>query len=124
MAANIQYFGDRLDFISRKGNGVRVFSNDQHLDASHVEKLAVAICEICYVLDHSINMYPIFQDDLSAPINTFGVFQSCIKYGMTLIQTCMIKNSGTTLTLIMQQGQHVLNININSNNHINVMHVF
>ena len=38
MAANIPYFDDRLDFIPSRGNEVRGFSNDQHLDTltSHV----------------------------------------------------------------------------------------
>ena len=76
MAANIQYFGDKLDFISRRGNEARIFSNNQYLDAltSHVEKVAVATCGICYVLHHLTDMCPEFQDDLSAPINTCGDF--------------------------------------------------
>ena len=53
MATNIQYFGNRLDFILRRGNETRVFSNDQYLDSltSHIEHLAIVTCEICYVSD-------------------------------------------------------------------------
>ena len=65
-------------FISRRGNEVRIFSNDQYLDTliSHAEKLTVTTCEICYVLDHSTNMCHVFQNALNVPINIFGDFLS------------------------------------------------
>ena len=66
MAANIQYFSDRLNFSPRRDNEVCVFSNDQLLDTS---------CrKIGYALDYSIDLYTTVQDDLNAPINTFGDF--------------------------------------------------
>ena len=76
MAANIQYFGDRLDFIPRRDNEAHVFFNDQPLNTliSHAEKSVIATCEICYVSDHLTNIWLSFQNNLSAPIITFGDF--------------------------------------------------
>ena len=74
MATNIPYFSKRLDFVLRRDNGVRVFSSNQHLDTSHVKKLVIATCEICYASGQSTSMCPTFQNDLSALINTFEGF--------------------------------------------------
>ena len=80
MAANIQYFGDRLDFIPMRDNEAYVFFNDQPLNTliSHVEKLAIATCEICYISNYLTNIWPTFQNDLSAPIITFWRFFTTI----------------------------------------------
>ena len=52
MAANIPYFGDRLDFISRKGYETHAFSNDQW---------AVANCETYFASGQSTEYIPYFK---------------------------------------------------------------
>ena len=65
MTTNIPYFGDKLDFISRRGYKTHIFSNDQ---------LIVTNCGSYFTLNHSIDIYPVFQNGLSAPIDIFGDF--------------------------------------------------
>ena len=74
MAANIPYFDDRLNFISRRGYETHAFSNYQW---------AVANCGTYFASGQSTDIYPVFQDSLGAPINTFGDFspQYQIWYG-------------------------------------------
>ena len=92
MTGNIQYFGNRLNFILRRNNAAHVFSNDQ---------LAIATCKICYVSDHSIDICPVFQMTWVPQSILLKKFHFNFERGMTLIQTGMIKDGGTTPTLIM-----------------------
>ena len=76
MAANILYFGDRLDFSPMKGYEACVFADDQYSDSLSflIEKMATAIYEICYAMDHSTGMYFEYQEYLNAYMNKFGGF--------------------------------------------------
>ena len=76
MTANIQYFGNMLDFISKRVNEACVSSNDQYLDTLTplVKKLVVTTCEIYYASSHSTDMCSTFQDDLNAPNQHFRGF--------------------------------------------------
>ena len=49
MAANIPYFGDKMDFIFRRGYETHAFSNDQ---------LVVANYGSYFASDHSTDIYP------------------------------------------------------------------
>ena len=100
MAANLLYFGGRLDFISKRGYETRTFSNDQ---------LAVINYGSYFGSNHSTNIYSASQDGLSAPIDTIGDFHPNITRCMIHIQTCMIKNGGIISILIMQKGQWIFN---------------
>lgn len=82
MAANFQYFGDRLDFVPNWVNESSSIS-DSHLDdlASLVQKLSdgqkqrVNTCGICQ-LDNLTDMCPLLQDDMNAQFCDVGVFQN------------------------------------------------
>ncbi|XP_071928948.1 uncharacterized protein [Coffea arabica] len=65
MAANIPYFDDRLDFVPEWGYETHVFPNDQW---------AVANCGTYFDSGYSTDTCPVFQDNLSTPLDTFGDF--------------------------------------------------
>mgnify|MGYP004727748971 CR=1 FL=1 len=76
MAADISYFGGRLNFIFTKGNEACVCSDDQYSDSLSflIDKMAAATCGICYATDHSTSMCSEYQDYLNAYLNKFGSF--------------------------------------------------
>ena len=82
MAANVQQFGDRQDYIFHKVSEVNISSIEQRLDCiiTFIETLVVGqvqqikIFEICNVLGHSTNICPILRDDLNEHANVVGGF--------------------------------------------------
>ena len=96
MAANIPYFGDKLNFISRRGNEARVFLMVNWL-LQLLELIMSEIIQRTYA--------PYFKMIWVLQSILLEIFHPNLKRDMTLIQTSVIKNGGTTSTLIMQQSQ-------------------